>query len=325
MQEIIVITCPGGRQCSHLIPLLYNNSRFKLRLAAHTTESASRLQTTYPKAEVQTCDTTSIEECRKLLNNATSVYHVGPSLHSREIEIGINMIDAAVAESQRPDTNFKHFVYSSVLGTQHRNLMQHDHKSRVEERLLLSPLNFTILQPTNFMDVYPPAALSKTEDPSIEYVWNIYNPNVANSLIALRDLAEAAARVLDEQEPHYFAQYPLCSTLPISDADVIKVIGKHIGKEIKVPTPTFEEGVSKVLKLLYTGESGVYSGDHVDSDLRWPASHGDLRPDITRDEAERLILFYNRRGLKGNPSVLRWLLGREPTTVDEWVKIQLKG
>ncbi|KAJ5508621.1 hypothetical protein N7527_010764 [Penicillium freii] len=325
MSEIIVTTCPGGRQSSHLIPLLYNKSRFKLRLAAHSSESAARLQATYPEAEVQTCDTSSLTECRKLLDNATSVYHVGPSLHSRETEIGVNMIDAAVAESQKPDTKFKHFVYSSVLSTQHRNLMQHDHKSRVEERLLLSPLNFTILQPTNFMDVYPAGALAKIESPSIEYVWNMYNPNVANSLIALRDLAEAGARVLDEREAHYFAQYPLCSTSPVSDAEFIKINGNHMGKKIQVTTPTFEEGVSKLLKLLYDGESGVYSPDHVDSDLRWPASKGDLRPDITRDEAERLVLFYNRRGLKGNPSVLRWLIGREPTTVDEWVKIQLGG
>jgi hypothetical protein len=52
---------------------------------------------------------------------------------------------------------------------------------------------------------------------------------------------------------------------------------------------------------------------------------GDLRPDTTRDEAQRLVLSYNRRGLKGNPSVLRWLIGQEPTTVDEGVKVQLSG
>ncbi|KAJ5782694.1 hypothetical protein N7457_004468 [Penicillium paradoxum] len=324
MSEILVITCPNGRQCSHLIPLLYNKSKFKLRLAAHTSKSANSLQHSYPDAEITTCDITSLADCRKLLGNATAIYHVGPSLHSREMEIGINMIDAAVAESQKPEANFKHFVYSSVLGTQHRNLMQHDHKCRVEERLLLSPLNFTILQPTNFMDVYPAASLAQMETPSIEYIWNIYNPNVANSVIALRDLAEAAARVLDEREAHYFAQYPLCSTFPVSDVDVVKIISKYIGKEIYVPIPTFEEGVSKVLKLLYAGESGVYSGDRVNADMRWPAALGDVRPDITRDEAERLILFYNRRGLKGNPSVLRWLIGREPTSVDQWVKIQLE-
>ena len=115
----------------------------------------------------------------------------------------------------------------------------------------------------------------------------------------------------------------LHAAFPVSDVDFIKVIGNHIGKKIDVPTPTLEEGASKVMRLLYHGESGVYSGDHVVADLRWPAAHGELRPDITRDEAERLVLFYNRRGLRGNPSVLRWLIGREPTTVDEWVKVQL--
>ncbi|KAJ5458139.1 hypothetical protein N7475_009527 [Penicillium sp. IBT 31633x] len=324
MLEMIVIICPGGRQCSPLIPLLYNNPRFKLRLAAHTSKSAFDLQLQYPEAEVRPCDISSRLDCSDILRDATSVYHVGPSLHSREAEIGINMVDAAVVESQKPNTKFKHFVYSSVLGTQHRNLMQHDHKSRVEERLLLSPLNFTILQPTNFMDVYPVANLAQMETPSTECIWNIYNPHVANSLIALRDLAEVAARVLDEREVHYFAQYPLCSTFPISDADVAKIIGKHIGKKIDVPTPTFEEGVTKALGLLYAGESGVYSGDQVNADLRWPAAQGDLRPDITRDGAERLILFYNRRGLKGNPSVLRGLIGRDPTSVDQWVKLQLE-
>jgi uncharacterized protein YbjT (DUF2867 family) len=324
MSEILVVTCPGGRQCSFLLPLLYNKSIFKLRLAAHTPESASRLQENYPDAEIQTCDISSLIDCRKLLNNATSVYHVGPSLHSREMEMGINMIDAAVAESQSPNTNFKHFVYSSVLSTQHRNLIQHDFKSRVEERLLLSPLNFTILQPTNFMDAYPVAEIAKMEAPSIKDLWNVYNPKIANSLIALRDLAEAGARVLIQREAHYFAQYPLCSTLPVSDADIASIIANHIGKPVDTPTPTFEEGVSKVMNLLYGGkESGIYVGDQVDGDFRWPASPGNFRPDITRDETERLVLFYNRRGLKGNPSVLEWLIGREPTSVDKWVKAQL--
>ncbi|KAL4781276.1 hypothetical protein BJX76DRAFT_363716 [Aspergillus varians] len=324
MTEILLITCPSGKQCSHLIPTLYNKSQFTLRLAAHTPESASRLQTTYPEAQVQQCDISSLADCRKLVAGTTSIYHVGPSLHSRELEMGINMIDAAVAESQPPNSQFKHFVYSSVLGTQHRNLMQHDLKSRVEERLLLSPLNFTILQPTNFMDLFPVAQLAKMEHPSIKDVWNAYSPHIANSLIALPDLADAAARVLVEREAHYFAQYPLCSTLPVSDVQIVEFISRHIGKGIEVPTPTFEEGVGKIMNMLFGGkESGVYAGDQVDGDLRWLASQGELRPDITRDETERLVLFYNRRGLKGNPSVLKWLLGREPTSVEEWVKSQL--
>jgi hypothetical protein len=48
MSEILVVTCPGGRQCSFLFPLLYNKSKFKLHLVAHIVESTSRIQETYP-------------------------------------------------------------------------------------------------------------------------------------------------------------------------------------------------------------------------------------------------------------------------------------
>ncbi|KAJ5874168.1 uncharacterized protein N7529_002598 [Penicillium soppii] len=160
----------------------------------------------------------------------------------------------------------------------------HDYKSRVEERLLLSTLNFTILQSTNVVNAYPVAQLAKMEAPSIKELWNIYNPNIANSLIALGDLAEAGARVLTERETHEFAQYSLCSTLPNSWG--------HIGKKIEVLTPIFREGVNKDTNLLYGGkERGIFVGDQVDTDLRWLANQGELQPDITRDETERLVLF----------------------------------
>lgn len=320
MTEILVITCPSGKQCTHLIPHLYQKGQFKLLLAAHSAKSASTLTTKYPSAEVVQVDLLSQDACRKLVAGATSVFHVGPSFHSREMEMGFNMIDAAVAETQAPASTLKHFVFSSVLGTQHRNLMQHDLKARVEERLYLSPLNFTILQPTNFMDAYPVAQLKAQEKPSIQKLWT---PTIPNSVIALRDLAEAAARVLVEREKHYFALYPLCSTLPVADSEIVAVIERNIGKSIEIKTPTFEDGVNTCITYLFGGkESDIYAGEK-NADLSKLGADGDLRPDITRDEAERLVLFYNRRGLVGNPSVLRCILGREPTTVDQWVKLKL--
>lgn len=305
MSELLVITCPGGRQCAHLIPLLYNKGKWKLRLAAHCQSSHEKLQSQYPDAEVARVDLTSLRDCQALLAGATAAYHVGPSFHTRESEMGLNMVDAAVAETRRPGSVFRHFVYSSATGTQVRHMMQHEFKALIEERLHLSAeLSWTVLQPTNFMDFFPVAMLAGQEEPVMEILWN---PEVANSMVALRDLAEAAAKVLNEGEPHYFAQYPLCSCLPMSETEVAEVIGKHIGKEVRTRAPAFEQGVGRVLELLFGG----------------PAAEGDLRPDITQDIAERLILFSNRRGLRGNPNVMRWLLGREPTTMDEWVQAEL--
>ncbi|KAK6837679.1 hypothetical protein RU639_001271 [Aspergillus parasiticus] len=312
MSEILVITCPSGKQCSRLIPLLYNKGKFHLRLAAHSEASAQKLKVQYPDADVVTTDLQSLSDCRKLLHGATAINAVLPSLHSHEKEIGFNLIDAAVAESRREGNVIKHFVFSSVLGTQHRNLLQHDLKSYVEERLFLSPLDcWTILKPTNFLDAYPVAALAAQEHPVLEKWWK---PEHANSVIALADLAEASAKVLNEREKHYLAEYPLCSTMPISETEIIQIIEKRIGKKIELKTPSFETGVNKLIRALYGGE------EKGDGELGLGlASEGDLRGDLVRDTVEHLILFYNRRGLKGSPNVLRWLLGREPTSVVQWV------
>ncbi|KAK5113565.1 hypothetical protein LTR85_010793 [Meristemomyces frigidus] len=298
MSEIILITCPSGKQCSHLIPLLYKNGNFKLRLAAHSQASVDKLQSLYPSAEVVHSDIADFHQCRQLLEGTTAANVVLPSLHSREKEMGLNLVDAAVAESQRPGNVFRHFVFSSVLATQHRNLMQLVLKSYVEERLYLSQINWTILKPTNFMDAYPVTMLASQETPVMEKLWA---PGIGNSMIALRDLAEATAKVINEREllQDYLAEYPLCSTMPISDAEVCREIGRQLGKEIEVKAPTFETGVNKLLGYLYGGKGDqVYAGANADFTL---AAEGDVRGDIVRDEAERLVLFYNRRGLRGSP------------------------
>lgn len=306
MSEVLVTSCPGSRQCAHLISLLYSKGKWKLRLAARCQSSQEKLQSQYPDAEVVQVDLGSLRDCQALLAGAAAAYHFGPSLHPRESAMGLNMVDAAVAETKRAGSAFRHFVYSSVMGTQIRNIIHHDSKALVEERLHLSAeLSWTILQPTNLMEFFPVALLAGQEEPVMETFWN---PEVAHSMIALRDLTEAAARVLSEGERHYFAQYPLCSCLPMSEIEVAEVIGRHIGKQVRTRAPAFEQGVGRILQSL--------SGGLVDE--------GDLRPDITKDIAERLVLFGNRRGLRGNPNVLRWLLGREPTTMDEWVQAEVE-
>jgi hypothetical protein len=55
------------------------------------------------------------------------------------------------------------------------------------------------------------------------------------------------------------------------------------------------------------------------------APQGDPRSDLVRDSAQRLVLFYNNRGLTGSPNVLRWLLGREPTIVDQYIQRELQN
>ncbi|KHN98026.1 NAD(P)-binding domain protein [Metarhizium album ARSEF 1941] len=306
MSEILVITCPGGKQCSRLIPLLYNKGKFQLRLAAHSSRSAQKLKSLYPDAQVATVDLQSLEECTKLLQGAVAINAVLPSLHSHEKVMGFNLIDAAVAESRREGNVFKHFLFSSVLSTQHRTLLHHDLKSHVEEHLFLSPITcWTILKPVNFMDTFPLAKLAAQEKPVLDKWWS---PNSASSLVSLDDLAEVSAKVLNERERHYLAEYPLCSTTPISETEVVNLVEKRIGKRIEVRVPSLEAGSDRLMERLYGDKTGQMGNE------------GDPRGDLVRDTVERLILYYNRRGLQGSPNVMTWLLGRDPTSVEQWIE-----
>jgi hypothetical protein len=73
------------------------------------------------------------------------------------------------------------------------------------------------------------------------------------------------------------------------------------GKPVKVQQRPFEEAVSVTIKTL--------SGDGVREVHRKSAV-----------AAERMLLFYNRRGLVGNPAVLEMVLGRKATSCEDWVR-----
>lgn len=211
------------------------------------------------------------------------------------------MIDAAKSN------DVEHFVYCSVIQTQLRKLMNHDCKRYVEEALMESGLNFTILQPTHFMEMFlfsmrAQISAQKSEN-EIAYP-ALWNPSINFSFIALHDLAAAGATVLEEREKHYFSVYPLCSTMPTSYHKVCDLAGEAIGKKVVAKQVSFEESVDMLLKNLF-GNS----------------REGDSR---SRDGAERLLLYYNRHGLTGNPNVLQWLIGRKATTFQEMLKKALQ-
>ncbi|KAK5190510.1 hypothetical protein LTR20_002343 [Exophiala xenobiotica] len=133
---------------------------------------------------------------------------------------------------------------------------------------------------------------------------NITGHNTKSSVTVLADPGEVGAKVIREREVHYQAQYPLCSTVPLRSADVMQAAIKAMGRELV----TDDLSVEAATNLLLTLTRG--SLDNVDP--------------RDRDGAERLALFYRRRGLQGNPGVMRWLLGREPTSVQQYLEGQVQ-
>lgn len=200
------------------------------------------------------------------------------------------MIEAAIHHK------IKHFVFSSVLHTQLRKILQYDCKRYIEEALIESGIPYTILQPGHFMDNFPLQKLLSSEVPTCTARWG---PDIPFSYTSMVDLGDAAAKVLEEGEKHFYATYQLISTTPpMGYRQVCEIAGKKIGKQIKVEQMPFQKTMEGDIEAMFG-----------------------LKPNpSTRDQAQRMLLYYNYRGLVGNNNVMRLVLGREPLSWENWME-----
>ena len=297
--DLLLLTGASGRQVTTLLPLLKNKWR-RLRLVVYSESSKQKLASAHPEAEVVQADLTNPTDCQKVVQDVTAAYHILPAFHPNETQIGTFLIDACVAQSESGGP-FKHFVFSSVICPILQKLLNHDCKRYVEEHLMESGLNYTILQPSHLIDMFPIQKLASSKEPVFPAR---FNPDVRFSYTTLMDNAEVAAKVLQEREKHYFATYPLISSRTLlSYREVCEMASKRIGKQIRVERVSFEE---------------IANGGDIE------AAFGLRKHPATRDSVQRMLLYYNFRGLKGNPNITEWILGREATGVEKWLEEKLK-
>ncbi|KAK4941296.1 hypothetical protein LTR10_018706 [Elasticomyces elasticus] len=303
MVELIVLTCASGKQCSQLIPLLYNESSlYRLRLIVNSKASYKKLSEQFPEAETVQVDLLDVGQCSQILDRASTIYYVSPTFQPHEVQFGLNIIDAAIAEARKPQSRFSHFILSSVLHPEISKLLNHDRKRLIEEYLCESTLKYTILQPSHFADnaIGRLLALRDSTDPVFIAA---HDPEVAFSFSCIQDHAEISAKVIRERRNHFYATYQLVSTWPMKYSEYVQSVGAVIGKTIEIKQLQYEETVAMYCKL-------VFGAQEVDQTLR--------------DGPERLLLYYSKRGIIGNPGVLEWLLGRPGTTPAQLAKAMLE-
>lgn len=309
MSELIVLTCASGKQCSQIIPLLYrqqqqSSSSYRLRLVVHSEASLARLSQQYPAAEVIRADLDDLDTCSRILDGASTLYYVSPTFSPHEVQFGTNVIDAAVNESRKPGSKFAHFVFSSVLHPEISKLLNHDRKRLIEEYLVESSLQYTILQPSHFADNAIGRLLSLRDAPEQNPIYvAAFDPEVAFSFSCVRDHAEVSVKVIRERSRHFYATYQLVSTLPMKYSDYVRSVGAVLGKDIQIKQMPYEEAIEVYCRLVF-GKVDVAQN--------------------LRDGPERLLLYYNRRGIIANPGVLEWLLGRPPTTPAQLAALMLQ-
>lgn len=219
---------------------------------------------------------------RSAMREVRAVYHICPNMSPDEERIGRSVIEAAKR------SGVEHFVYHSVLHPQTEKMAHHWAKLRVEEMLFESGLPFTILQPAPYMQNLLAGWKSIVEENTLRVPYSV---NAKFSFIDLEDLAEAAKAVLTGTI-HLNATYELAGTSATSHVDAAKIFGRVLRKDIRA---------------------------EVEEINIWKARTEGLS-EYALENLVRMFDYYDQWGLAGNPTILRWILRREPTSLEQFIE-----
>ena len=296
---MILVTAAYGNQGQRLIPLL---SRAGKQVRAMRAIGDLEVLKALGAAEAIRGDAGDPATLARAMEGIETVYHVGPALHPREQEMGLAVVDAAEA------AGVKHLVFSSVLHAIESSLIQHRSKLAIEQRIIMSDTNWTILQPTNYMLPGWSYPVFKTE---VFRLW--WSLDRRQSLIVLDDYAEVAAKVICEGAEHYGATYELSSADCLTAHEIADRFAKITGKPIRAEEVAPDEFFIKYRKH-HLVEAKQAAGQTVTAaDFPYEA------------EVFRAIgACYAKHDFVGNPNVLAWLLGRAPTSVEQYLRKEYK-
>ena len=280
---MFLINAANGQQGRLLVPKLVAADH-RVRALVRSEQSAVELRAT-GVADVVVGELDKPETMALALRGVETIYHVCPGIHPREREIGMAWIDAAKAHG------VGHFVFSSVLHPSLTELVQHRIKCDIEEHLISSGIEYTILQPTIYMAPrrFRPAAANGV----LRAGWSL---DRVQSLVDLGDVTDAAFAVLTEGERHWAATYELAGGERLTARSMAAIMADVLGKPMQVE----QVDAATYLKGLF--------GDRDLSEIPHEAS-----------VARSLSDCYSRLDFLGNANVLRWLIGREPTTFSQFV------
>jgi NAD(P)H dehydrogenase (quinone) len=208
-----------------------------------------------------------------------AVYHICPNVNRHEVAFAKVLITAAA------NSGVRHLVYHSVLHPQIEAMPHHWNKLRVEEMLFASALDVTVLQPTAYMQ----NSLAEWDRMVSCGIYRVpYPVETRLSLVDLDDVAEAAARVLTNAG-HCGATYELVGTSPLGQIEIAETFGRALNKAIRAEAESVASWEQRARS------AGI--------------------DDYSRETLIKMFRAYARDGLKGNPNVLGWLLGRPPTSL----------
>ena len=238
-QPTVLITSATGRIGKELVARLAAGSKFNIRACYFSDDKAKSLLEigAHEVAQFDLLDATTWDTA---LDGVSAVY-------SASLDPMLQGHLAFCKELGRRKSQIKHVVRISCMGAD-TNTASYDaelHASRAgagiplmlqhywwgEKALIDEGLNVTALRNNFFMN-----HLLKTDCETIDREGWFSNPlgNMRNSFVATRDIAEAAAVVLNEgAERHANKFYDLTGPVPQSMAEIADDLGRAMGKAIE--------------------------------------------------------------------------------------------
>ena len=227
------------------------------------------------------------DQIKAALKGVNAVYHICPNVHPQEVEIGEILIRAS------QQVGVEHFVYHSVLHPQLEAMPHHWLKMRVEELLIESGLDFTILQPTAYMH----NVIAQLKNIDNELIYQVpYSIETRLCLVDLLDVAQVAGIVLTNPE-HKGAVYELVGTEIISQIEVASEISNQLGYTVPAVQISIEDWKRQAEK------EGL--GKYQISTLIKMFNH------------------YQKYRFPGNTNTLGWLLGRPPISLADFIRTDI--
>jgi uncharacterized protein YbjT (DUF2867 family) len=223
-------------------------------------------------AEVVVGDLRDIASVNQALDGVQAVFYVAPAFLPDEAGVGTRFVAAVIRAGVR------RFVFSSVIHPVLTGLVNHAAKIAVEEPVLNSDLEYTFLHPALYFQNYTAFWPEIVKTGVLAEPWSA---ETRFSRVDYRDVAEAAAIALTEDRLLY-GTFELCSAGLLNRRDVAALIGKILGREIKVET-------------------------------RAPGALGNIPAPM-----KAMCEHYDHHGLLGNPLTLRAILGREPRSLETY-------
>lgn len=205
-----------------------------------------------------------------------TVYHICPNVSPDEVKIGRTAIQACLQSS------VGRFVYHSVLHPQTEEMPHHWTKLKVEEMLLSSGLDFTILQPAAYMQ----NVLGNWKRIEEEGIFSVpYPVETRISLVDLEDVAEVAAKVMLNQE-YSGGIFELAGPEALSQQEIAGILTDVLGYSVTA----HQENLTTWKTQMEGRDPGAYQ----------------------LETLIKMFEYYAKNDFIGNDFVLRQLLQREP-------------